>query len=416
MTHEHTKTLALVLAVGGMACSADAPGPPPEHTREAHAPIIGGMEDNAHNYVVGVGDASGSWCTGTLISRQTVITAAHCALGVTRVYYGKFLQTTEPADMEVVHPEWNGEVYTADVALVRLTSPTDRQAAPLLRATLDNTSTYIGPNFTFVGFGVTDGVNGGGAGIKREVMLPITAIGPTTTIDGIPVSDRFLYYENDAKNTCFGDSGGPTFYVDPQGVEHHTAVTSWGDQTCTIYGVQARNDQPGIDLWIQDTIDLFEGPDPCSNDGVCDEMCNTDEVLDPDCHVNHCGMDGVCAEACVAPHDPDCPEIFDPCGEDGICNEGCAPPDPDCPPPMTTTTGPAVVSVVVSSTTTSSSGAGGAGGDGPQRADPTERRGDLLYGRGCVCGVPGSDERPSHRPFWALLAGAALAWSRRRRS
>ena len=207
VTRELTKTLALVVAVGGMGCSDKALSP--ERTAEASAPIIGGVEDNAHHYVVGVGDTSGSWCTATLISRQTVITAAHCALGVTRIYYGKFLQETEVADMEVLHPEWNGDIPSPDVALVRLASPTDRQQAPLLRATLDNTGTYIGPDFTFVGYGVTDGVFGIGAGTKREVKFPITAIGPTTTLDGIPVSDRFLYYEHDSKNTCFGDSGGP---------------------------------------------------------------------------------------------------------------------------------------------------------------------------------------------------------------
>src|SRR5215467_10869718 len=40
--------------------------------------IIGGIGDPGHPYVVGVGDTSGAFCSGTVISRRTVITAGHC--------------------------------------------------------------------------------------------------------------------------------------------------------------------------------------------------------------------------------------------------------------------------------------------------------------------------------------------------
>ena len=109
------------------------------------------------------------------------------------------------------------------------------------------------------------------------------------------------------------------------------------------------------------------------------------------------------------PYDPDCPEIVDPCASDGSCTMGCSPPDPDCPMTTTTvtTTGPMSVSAVT--TTTTGTGAGGAGGAEPPRADPTARRGDLLYGRGCTCEAPGEPSRVS--PWW-LLACALVFWRR----
>jgi secreted trypsin-like serine protease len=44
--------------------------------------------------------------------------------------------------------------------------------------------------------------------------------------------------------TCYGDSGGPTFWYTEDGTEYNVAVTSWGDYQCIATGFAYRIDIP----------------------------------------------------------------------------------------------------------------------------------------------------------------------------
>lgn len=408
------------LALTTLACGPERP--PTERLSRADAPIVGGSEDDGHHYAIGVGDDfNGPWCSATLISPQTVMTAAHCALGITRVYFGKTLTSSAPADMEVIHPLYNEDGNTPDIALVRLAAPVSMQAAPLLRKTLGNTPEFIGPDWTWVGFGVDNPDFQSGFGIRRVTTIPLAGVGPQN--DPVPISEYYVSYLVDSSSPCFGDSGGPAFHVSA-GVEHAAAVASWvGDDFCSTFGAHTRADQTMITSWLQGVLDSFEPNGPCKNDGTCNEMCNTDEIGDPDCHESHCAADGICALACVAPLDPDCANIaIDHCGSDGVCDPSCPLPDPDCEIPSTSsltstttaTVGPVTVGSMVGTTVASTtSGAGGAtgtagaGGDSPAKFD----RENLLYGRGCASvAAP-----PAQGHLFALGLGLGLFGLRRRR-
>lgn len=276
----------------------------------ARQPIVGGAVDRAHAYVVGVGHGIGAYCSGTVISRRTVITAGHCYGRITRVYFGTSLSRRSPVlrvEEVIRHPDYDPATLQNDLAVIKLEGDAPVQAAPLLREAMENSWRYVGPDFVFVGYGVTDGVAGTGFGTRRVVTFPILAVGPAT-VGGTPgvIDATQFYYQVPARNTCTGDSGGPAFIV-RGGVERHAGVTSFGDDPCTLDGVQARTDAEAIRSFIQPAIDAFEGDDPCRADGVCQDWCNTrPELVDPDCAERYCGADGVCALACVAPADPDC--------------------------------------------------------------------------------------------------------------
>ncbi len=312
--------LSLVAACGGEPSSSSP-------TAENVAPIIGGIVDQGHAYVVGVGGNGGPFCTGTVISRRTVITAGHCFGGITRVFFGTSGGQAVTVAQEIRHPSFSNDTLANDLAILKLAADSPAQPAPLLRETLSNTPAFIGPKFTFVGYGNDDN---GNFGTRRVVTFPIAKVGPgnvggsTGSIDATQ-----FYYAVPNKNTCNGDSGGPAFAV-RGGVERHAGTTSFGDQACEVDGVQARTDLAAINGFIQARIDQFEGTTACRNNGVCDESCNTGgQVWDPDCQEFHCAADELCAIACVAPADPDCTGV-NLCGANGVCDPTCTTTDPDC--------------------------------------------------------------------------------------
>jgi len=48
----------------------------------------------------------------------------------------------------------------------------------------------------------------------------------------------------DDGGTCYGDSGGPAFWMEPDGTEILVGVTSWGDASCVSSAFNYRMDIP----------------------------------------------------------------------------------------------------------------------------------------------------------------------------
>lgn len=104
---------ALLVMLG---CAVDTPPEILEENQE----IFGGIADNGHGYVVGVGDSFGPFCSGTLISTRTVITAGHCFGGITRVFFGRLANQSVTVAQEIRHPGFNGFTLANDLAILRL--------------------------------------------------------------------------------------------------------------------------------------------------------------------------------------------------------------------------------------------------------------------------------------------------------
>jgi Trypsin len=356
----HSRFLLLTAVLAAVGCSPQ----PEDEVASAQAPIVNGITDANHRYVVGVGGNTRAFCTGTVISKRTVLTAGHCIGAVRNIFVGPKITTGAtfekiPVVKQIRHPMYAdlpNENATYDLGILQLGADAPVQAVPLLRETMDNSKRYIGPSLTFVGYGITSGL-GGGFGTKRVTTFPIQVVGPATVGGSFGELPETLFYYVDTKtmgrSACNGDSGGPSFFI-TEGVETLAGVTSSGDAECTLDGSNQRSDQPYIDGFIQAHIDEFEPDSNCKNDGACNESCNQNGQLgDPDCAFAHCAADGICAEACVAPVDPDCSAIAaDNCGDNGVCDpkcdsdpdcsrycgaegncvDGCETPDPDCTP------------------------------------------------------------------------------------
>jgi secreted trypsin-like serine protease len=184
-------------------------------------------------------DGGRGYCTGTLIAPRRVLTAAHCLFGEDGVRYAParlrfaigpdFRRPSETINVAhtVPAPAYDPSSADHDVGVLVLAS--DASVAPLSAFAKLNAS-WIGTPLLFVGYGSTTSQDHSDAR-KRAVSIPIRSL-----------SQFAFRYGNAARNTCWGDSGGPALYRAASGELQIAGVTSWGDEKCASFAVDARVD------------------------------------------------------------------------------------------------------------------------------------------------------------------------------
>ncbi len=248
--------LALAAAgLGTAGCAAEADEDlSDDGIEESGSAILNGSADGTHAAVasilfdklaVATGKTSTSICTGTLISADVVLTAAHCVVSTPaekisnwRVAFGpKALSGMRvPVAKVTSHPGYvPGTFDSPDVAVILLAQPvTSIDPIAVALAPLPN---LVGKKVIEVGFGVTsvnpDGT-GTGAGERRSTVTVVAAQEPTL----LRVGDT-----NGAQGSgsCRGDSGGPTLARTTAG-EIVVGVHSFGKQSCQGAAASYRTD------------------------------------------------------------------------------------------------------------------------------------------------------------------------------
>jgi hypothetical protein len=259
--------LVLILAVGVLPAAAITNGVP---DGEGH-PNVGLLitEEEIDGEVV-------FWrCSGTLIAPRVFLTAGHCTYNqfAARVWFEADLTDnveypyggeTSYEGNPVTHPDFKwGDFDPHDVGLVIFNDPVldiepallpegdlldQLKEAGFLKGGYGN-SDKEGAYFTSVGYGRSlaswppaELVSGRIRQVAESEYVALTKV-------WLHVSQKAVF---DESGTCFGDSGGPSFWVDGDGNEFVVAVTSTGDAQCIATGLNYRVD-------VEETLDWIYG-------------------------------------------------------------------------------------------------------------------------------------------------------------
>ena len=228
-------------------------------TTAAHA-VVGPSSENAalSRSVVMVlqrrGSAAG-FCSGIVIGRTSVLTAAHCVPqgADVRIHYRDHegAPVLVPVVRVLRHPGYQADAIekrerSIDLAVITMAQPLpDRFSAATIG---DPGAVTAGTPYRIVGFGVTREGDGKSSGELREATLAARG----------PLSSLLLWAEDphhQGLGACTGDSGGPVFDAAGDAV---VALTLWATGTGAAHcgGVtQALWLAPYRD-WIRDAVAL----------------------------------------------------------------------------------------------------------------------------------------------------------------
>jgi secreted trypsin-like serine protease len=178
--------------------------------------IVDGEKTPANTYqeCVAIGDSATWFCSGTLVGKNVVVTAGHCAeKGITRVFFGPDVTNLPGGAVEQVmntytHPSYVAGTPYNDIAICVLKNDVSVKPVPL-SASVSVPST--GTDVTIAGFGSTDTRGTSTFGTRRFGTIKLL---PCTTADaatGCDPGTELIGSQLQVAGACGGDSGGPVY-------------------------------------------------------------------------------------------------------------------------------------------------------------------------------------------------------------
>lgn len=226
--------------------------------------IVGGVPaEGRWGSVVARIDLGGGLCTGTFISAEWVLTAAHCIVDRATIYTGS---TSVPSLVSVGqatgvrHPYYSYNAFQLiyDFGLYRLDTPAsiDPSLLPKLASYDDTTAWAAGTPVQAIGWGVTSA----GGTVSPTLLAGNMQIVAKSRCADLDLSLGNVFDASTAictfatgVSSCNGDSGGPVVAT-VAGVAIVVGVTSYGPVTCAGHSVAGWT--PSALTWIRSRTGL----------------------------------------------------------------------------------------------------------------------------------------------------------------
>jgi hypothetical protein len=164
------------------------------------------QDDVAQNVVL-IRSARGARCTGILLARDIVLTAAHCTPDATELTVYRSAESYKVI-ARAVHPQYDARGYTksqaaVDLALLKVALPLSDPGPVVMRERVP----LPGERFLVAGFG--DTAAGSSAGLGALQTATLTAIGEPSSLQLRLADPASRGGAVAGLGSCHGDSGGP---------------------------------------------------------------------------------------------------------------------------------------------------------------------------------------------------------------